>query len=62
MIGVIMLLIGLFILIGVLLGLLIYGTIYFFKEREPLIAILFISAFIFVLFGLVGGILIQMGI
>ena len=62
MIGAIMLLIGLILMIVILLSSLIYGIIYFLKEKEPLIAILLFSAFVVVLFGVVGGILAEMGI
>ena len=62
MIGTIALLIALFISIGTLLAILIYGSIYFLKEREYMIAITFVSAFIIGILLVVGIILIQIGI
>lgn len=62
MIGTIALLIALFISIGTLLAILIYGSVYFFKEREYMIAITFVSSFIIGILLVVGIVLIQIGI
>ena len=62
MIGAIMLIVLLSISILTLFVTLIYGIIFFYKEKEYPIVIMFLVGFLIIIFTCVGGLLAQMGI
>lgn len=62
MIGIIMLLVLLVISFIVLFGVLIYGAIFFFKEKEYIFSSVFAIGFIVIILALVTGLLVELGI
>lgn len=62
MIGSIILLVLLLISFMVLFGTLIYGAIFFFKEKEYIFASVFTAGFIVIVLSVIAGLLVELGI